>query len=1280
VIVDGIRVPALTRVDDAQVSVFTMETAQFTVMASLPEQQASMVMEAYQAAGADFSGYYQLGPGRVAGGAWRPWPWPLGLDPLGVAGHGYRGRICLVAAEAMGWVPKQVLGEWLVQLPALSVSRRPVENPLVLWSCSAGADYQALANRIGRTVWWAAGTAELRARATGQADGRGGASVVVGLHDSGDGPGAQWGSAHPQGHAGHRVRWELGRRFASTAMDWLVTRRGGASSQAWADARPLRFGGGGFLGLSYFDDRDRASRSDVLGASELGSACAGWTPNLAYRPGMAASSPWHSADLGEVPFSLDGVAVVPAYFAGGRFAVGWQGGSYWLSPRAFGRRLKQDLAAAAADGHRATSRVLLLTESGAPGARARHQAARAAGVELITPNVPAVLYTDSTPGRGGSQARIAVLPDPATGAAAEPQWTSTSAAGVSTSLSPARAHRTAAAGRPENAGTGRVSRPGWRDISWNSGQGAARPPGSARPAAPPGQAGTGTGQPTAMGPNEPGTASLWQERAAGGLTAMLTWAARQAGRWQNADPGTDCVPLLDEALKQMYGPRAASSELRTGDWENLMEVWGTVAEPANPRELVTKLARKPDWAALVRRAWPNKRDHAYLLAGGQNRVLLVDLQEGLAGVAVTPEQIASGGVRIIQGQVVSGLEGSAGRAVRLWGPGTQVAMLNEHGLPVSTAELQAGPAATDQLLNSLIDPPASRRPHGRDQHDESRTHRNRKDTIQSKRKGTIHQSKRSSTTHQSKTGSKRPDPPDDGTPSGWEARRHQVGPAWYVATARPRSPRRQMDLREPYPAQEDSYGDPPPVPRIPDPPERDSHAGPPPPRRYDAPAGPESSYAGSPPPSGYGARGRRDSIYYGPPPPRRYDAPAGPESSYAGSPPPSGYGARGRRDSIYYGPPPVRRTPGPAGRDSRAASPAPPRSPGPAGRDGSGEPRLLPRYIGPARRGGNAGRPPPPLFAAPAGRGGNAGRPPQHGERRSGGADQRDSNPVSDDPFFIISEGDFTRRGAQVETSLRAPLTLSEAARGTLIDLKPIKLLTANSTRILRFAGGIRGIYKPVSGEDPKLLYIRFGVIPKGGQAYREVAAFEAAQELHFNLVPETIIYHGYDGLGSVQRWVENAEGGKPIQEYSKREQEMMAVLDYFIANNDRHRGNYLTGPARTLVGIDNGLIWPLSNHLPIRSDFVAAFLGKQLSEDVLARIRSVDLDAMARRVESSGIERTAVDGGIARLKEMRVEGKITGAAWGGVIIDNDFRIINGGGFYIWAAEKPRLERELGLR
>lgn len=65
---------------------------------------------------------------------------------------------------------------------------------------------------------------------------------------------------------------------------------------------------------------------------------------------------------------------------------------------------------------------------------------------------------------------------------------------------------------------------------------------------------------------------------------------------------------------------------------------------------------------------------------------------------------------------------------------------------------------------------------------------------------------------------------------------------------------------------------------------------------------------------------------------------------------------------------------------------------------------------------------------------------------------------------------------------------------------------------------------------------------------------------LGLGLVPTTTEWSDpTNGTGSLQDWAEDAYPGADSRDYDPLDQERVAVLDYVMANTDRHQENYLT-------------------------------------------------------------------------------------------------------------------------
>jgi hypothetical protein len=288
------------------------------------------------------------------------------------------------------------------------------------------------------------------------------------------------------------------------------------------------------------------------------------------------------------------------------------------------------------------------------------------------------------------------------------------------------------------------------------------------------------------------------------------------------------------------------------------------------------------------------------------------------------------------------------------------------------------------------------------------------------------------------------------------------------------------------------------------------------------------------------------------------------------------------------------------------------------------------------------------------------------------------------------------RLGTHATERAYQPSAVERALKTLSLD-KPARIQEGSSPSFMgRSLGGARSVYKPSYLEnlvDAKTgLPSRYG-IPRGyGQhAAREVAAYRVDEALGFGRVPPTtIVEKGPYGPGSNQVWIlsspgrvwaawcrrtateqeasttawRNSSSGeeraaiyeewlRPNKEYPQVQREQMAVLDYVIANTDRHWNNYRTGRDGEIVAIDHALSFPESPdpRYGIRSDFVREFHNKELCAEVVDSARAVDMDRLRTALLDTGLSDTAVEGALDRLMEIRTHGKITGENWPGEIL-----------------------------
>jgi len=219
-----------------------------------------------------------------------------------------------------------------------------------------------------------------------------------------------------------------------------------------------------------------------------------------------------------------------------------------------------------------------------------------------------------------------------------------------------------------------------------------------------------------------------------------------------------------------------------------------------------------------------------------------------------------------------------------------------------------------------------------------------------------------------------------------------------------------------------------------------------------------------------------------------------------------------------------------------------------------------------------------------------------------------------------------------------------------------------NGSWYVTYYDGSAGIVKLISAESasPRVAI--------GIQAPREVAMYRLDEIFGSGRVPTTTWLEGsklpagmqHLGPGAVQEWVPSGVGEANLSLYPRKQVEQMAVLDYISANTDRHMGNYLSSN-NGVVAVDHGLTFPETDYATaIRSSFVKSAFQQPLSADVAAAVRAVDAQRLAAALRSTGLPETAIDGALARLREIQQHGMITGEAWRGQLSTADQVVYRG--------------------
>jgi uncharacterized repeat protein (TIGR03843 family) len=174
---------------------------------------------------------------------------------------------------------------------------------------------------------------------------------------------------------------------------------------------------------------------------------------------------------------------------------------------------------------------------------------------------------------------------------------------------------------------------------------------------------------------------------------------------------------------------------------------------------------------------------------------------------------------------------------------------------------------------------------------------------------------------------------------------------------------------------------------------------------------------------------------------------------------------------------------------------------------------------------------------------------------------------------------------------------------------------SSNGTFLVTVSGGgeeLAAIYKPWQSERPLWDF-------PDGLFRREVAAYELARQLGWNLVPQTVRrLEGPLGEGSLQRFVD-ADFEQHYftlleDEAHHRELRQMCALDLVANNADRKGGHCLIDRAGHLWGIDHGLCFHVQ---PKVRTVIWDFAGDDIDEDLVADLERVGAEGPSPELRS---------------------------------------------------------------
>ncbi len=130
-----------------------------------------------------------------------------------------------------------------------------------------------------------------------------------------------------------------------------------------------------------------------------------------------------------------------------------------------------------------------------------------------------------------------------------------------------------------------------------------------------------------------------------------------------------------------------------------------------------------------------------------------------------------------------------------------------------------------------------------------------------------------------------------------------------------------------------------------------------------------------------------------------------------------------------------------------------------------------------------------------------------------------------------------------------------------------------------------------------------------------ERAAYLVDRFLGFGMVPPTVIRELDKRVGSVQRFIPNTKMGK---ELTRKEEDQLIgedklklnILDFLIANTDRHGGNFLVRNGR-IIAIDHGY----SFHDLISSPYFRFNSPPEITQEIKEKIKKLSFEEQSKSI-----------------------------------------------------------------
>jgi len=186
----------------------------------------------------------------------------------------------------------------------------------------------------------------------------------------------------------------------------------------------------------------------------------------------------------------------------------------------------------------------------------------------------------------------------------------------------------------------------------------------------------------------------------------------------------------------------------------------------------------------------------------------------------------------------------------------------------------------------------------------------------------------------------------------------------------------------------------------------------------------------------------------------------------------------------------------------------------------------------------------------------------------------------------------------------RDPISNTDAVavlENSEIEIVGKMLWSSNATylvNVLNKEHNLQGIYKPLKGERPLWDF-------PNGLYLREIASYEIAKSLGWDIVPPTVHCDGPLGIGSLQLFIPcdfDIHYFHILEDQGHHLALQKICLFDFVANStDRKAGHCLLG--------NSGKVWAIDNGLTFHADFklrtvIWDWAGSEISEELLADLQ----------------------------------------------------------------------------